>query len=83
MALQRWFAQSGKFTYSLNVHQPDTAQALIGSQIEEAAGLPGGGQPGDDAAVSLRFTDGSLATIAYASATYATRWRTPYSRISA
>ncbi len=48
-------------------HFVDTAQALIGAQIEEAAGLPGGGQPGDDAAVSLRFTDGSLATIAYAS----------------
>ena len=29
VALQRWFTQSGKFTYSLNVHQPDTAQALI------------------------------------------------------
>jgi predicted dehydrogenase/threonine dehydrogenase-like Zn-dependent dehydrogenase len=48
-------------------HFVDTAQALIGAQIEEAAGLPGGGEPGDDAAVSLRFTDGSLATIAYAS----------------
>jgi hypothetical protein len=48
-------------------HFVDTAQALIGAQIEEAAGLPGGGAPGDDAAVSLRFTDGSLATIAYAS----------------
>jgi hypothetical protein len=29
VALQHWFTQSGKFTYSLNVHQPDTAQALI------------------------------------------------------
>ena len=29
VALQRWFTESGKFTYSLNVHQPDTAQALI------------------------------------------------------
>ena len=29
MALQRWFTESGKFTYSLNVHQPDTAKALI------------------------------------------------------
>jgi predicted dehydrogenase/threonine dehydrogenase-like Zn-dependent dehydrogenase len=48
-------------------HFVDTAQALIGAQIEEAAGLPGGGEPGDDSAVSLRFTDGSLATIAYAS----------------
>jgi hypothetical protein len=29
VALQHWFTQSGKFTYSLNVQQPDTAQALI------------------------------------------------------
>jgi predicted dehydrogenase/threonine dehydrogenase-like Zn-dependent dehydrogenase len=48
-------------------HFVDTAQALLGSPIEEAAGLPGGGPPGDDAAVSLRFADGSLATIAYGS----------------
>ena len=48
-------------------HFVDTAQALIGSQIEEATGLAGGGRPGDDAAVSLRFADGSLATIAYGS----------------
>jgi predicted dehydrogenase/threonine dehydrogenase-like Zn-dependent dehydrogenase len=48
-------------------HFVDTAQALIGSQIEQASGLPGGGEPGDDAAVSLRFADGSLATIAYGS----------------
>ena len=27
--LQHWFADSGKFTYSLNVSQPPTAQALI------------------------------------------------------
>src|SRR4029077_1522953 len=45
-------------------HFVDTAQALIGSPIEEAAGLRGAGAPGDDAAVSLRFADGSLATIA-------------------
>jgi hypothetical protein len=48
-------------------HFVDTAQALIGSNIEEAAGLPGGGKPGDDVVVSLRFADGSLATIAYGS----------------
>jgi hypothetical protein len=48
-------------------HFVDTAQALIGSLIEEATGLPGGGEPGDDVAVSLRFADGSLATIAYGS----------------
>jgi len=29
VALQRWFADSGKFTYSLNVQEPATAQALI------------------------------------------------------
>jgi predicted dehydrogenase/threonine dehydrogenase-like Zn-dependent dehydrogenase len=48
-------------------HFVDTAQALIGSPIEEVAGVPGGGEPGDDAAVCLRFADGSLATIAYGS----------------
>jgi predicted dehydrogenase/threonine dehydrogenase-like Zn-dependent dehydrogenase len=48
-------------------HFVDTAQALIGSPIEEASGLPGGGEPGDDAVLSLRFTDGSLAAIAYGS----------------
>ncbi|MGH3401408.1 MAG: bi-domain-containing oxidoreductase [Streptosporangiaceae bacterium] len=48
-------------------HFVDTAQALIGSPIEEAAGLPGAGAAGDDVAVSLRFADGSLATIAYGS----------------
>jgi predicted dehydrogenase len=48
-------------------HFVDTAQALIGSEIEEAAGLPGGGEPGDDVVVSLRFADGSLATILYGS----------------
>jgi hypothetical protein len=53
-------------------HFVDTAQALVGAEIEEASGLLGGGGPGsqpdDDAVVSLRFTDGSLATIAYGSA---------------
>jgi predicted dehydrogenase/threonine dehydrogenase-like Zn-dependent dehydrogenase len=48
-------------------HFVDTAQALIGSEIEQAAGLAGGGEPGDDVVVSLRFADGSLATIAYGS----------------
>ena len=50
----------------------DTAQALVGAPIEEVAGLPGGGgargRHGDDAVVSLRFADGSLAAIAYGSA---------------
>jgi predicted dehydrogenase/threonine dehydrogenase-like Zn-dependent dehydrogenase len=56
-------------------HFVDTAQALVGAPIEDVMGLPGGGGPGvrhgDDAAVSLRFSDGSLATIAYGSATAA------------
>ena len=50
----------------------DTVQALVGAPIEDVTGLPGGGGPdvqhGDDAAVSLRFADGSLAAIAYGSA---------------
>ena len=29
VALQRWFTSSGKFRYSLDVNEPDTAQALI------------------------------------------------------
>ena len=53
-------------------HFVDTAQALVGAPIEDVTGLPGGGGPGrqhrDDAVVSLRFADGSLAAIAYGSA---------------
>jgi predicted dehydrogenase/threonine dehydrogenase-like Zn-dependent dehydrogenase len=53
-------------------HFVDTAQALIGAPIEDVAGLPGGGgaggQHGDDVVICLRFSDGSLATIAYGSA---------------
>jgi predicted dehydrogenase len=53
-------------------HFIDTAAALVGVPIEDAAVLPGGGgpgvQPGDDVVVSLRFADGSLAAIAYGSA---------------
>jgi len=51
-------------------HFVDTAQALVGAEIEAATGLLGGGveaQPGDDVLVSLRFADGSLAAIAYGS----------------
>jgi predicted dehydrogenase/threonine dehydrogenase-like Zn-dependent dehydrogenase len=48
-------------------HFIDTAQAIIDSPIEQATGLAGGGAPGDDVAVSLRFADGSLATVAYGS----------------
>jgi predicted dehydrogenase/threonine dehydrogenase-like Zn-dependent dehydrogenase len=60
-------------------HFVDTAQALIGADIEEIASVlagdahgRGGGDgravPGNDAAISLRFSDGSLATICYGSA---------------
>jgi hypothetical protein len=53
-------------------HFVDTAQALVGAPIEDVTGLPGGegsgGRHGDDAVVSLRFADGSLAAIAYGSA---------------
>jgi len=52
-------------------HFVDTAQALIGASIEETASVLGGessGVPGNDAIVSLRFADGSLATICYGSA---------------
>ena len=64
-------------------HFTDTAQALAGAPIEDIAALPGGGglpggdgrpggggpgtRPGDDIVISLRFADGSLAAIAYAS----------------
>ena len=51
-------------------HFVDTAQALAGAPIEDLRALAGGGPsgPADDAAVALRFTDGSLATIGYGSA---------------
>jgi predicted dehydrogenase/threonine dehydrogenase-like Zn-dependent dehydrogenase len=60
-------------------HFVDTAQALIGTDIEETVSVlagdghgRGGGDgrvvPGNDAIVSLRFADGSLATICYGSA---------------
>ena len=51
-------------------HFIDTAQALIGAPVEDVTGLFGGGPggPADDAAVSLRFADGSLASIGYGSA---------------
>ena len=60
-------------------HFIDTAQALIGTDIEETVSvLAGDGHgrggdggrvvPGNDALVSLRFADGSLATICYGSA---------------
>jgi predicted dehydrogenase len=51
-------------------HFVDTAQALVGSAIEDVTALPGGrsGGAGDDAVVALRFADGSLASIGYGSA---------------
>jgi predicted dehydrogenase/threonine dehydrogenase-like Zn-dependent dehydrogenase len=52
-------------------HFVDTAQVLIGAQIEEVTGLAGGGPAQaacDDVLVSLRFADGSLAAICYGSA---------------
>jgi predicted dehydrogenase/threonine dehydrogenase-like Zn-dependent dehydrogenase len=51
-------------------HFIDTAQALIGAPVEDVTGLSGGGPggPADDAAVALRFADGSLASIGYGSA---------------
>jgi predicted dehydrogenase len=60
-------------------HFIDTAQTLIGADIEETVSvLAGEGHgrrggdgrtvPGNDAIVSLRFADGSLATICYGSA---------------
>jgi len=60
-------------------HFVDTAQALIGTDIEETVSVlagdghgRGGGDgrvvPGNEAVVSLRFADGSLATICYGSA---------------
>ncbi len=50
-------------------HFVDTAQALVGAPVEDVTGLTGGG-PGApfDAAVALRFADGSLAAIGYGSA---------------
>lgn len=51
-------------------HFVDTAQALVGAPVEDVTALSGGGPggPADDAAVALRFADGSLATIGYGSA---------------
>jgi predicted dehydrogenase/threonine dehydrogenase-like Zn-dependent dehydrogenase len=51
-------------------HFVDTAQALIGADITDAVSLlgAGGSTVGADAVVSLRFADGSLATICYGSA---------------
>jgi predicted dehydrogenase/threonine dehydrogenase-like Zn-dependent dehydrogenase len=68
-----WYAdrrQAGRLLGEV-CHFVDTAQALIGAEIEETASLLGGqgsGVAGNDAVVSLRFAEGSLATICYGSA---------------
>jgi predicted dehydrogenase/threonine dehydrogenase-like Zn-dependent dehydrogenase len=51
-------------------HFVDTAQALVGAEIEDVTALPGGrpGEAAQDAVVALRFADGSLASIGYGSA---------------
>ena len=51
-------------------HFVDTAQVLIGADIQEATAISSDafGVSGNEAIVSLRFADGSLATICYGSA---------------
>jgi predicted dehydrogenase len=50
-------------------HFVDAAQALVGADIEDAVGVMSGyaSQGNDGVAVALRFTDGSVASIAYGS----------------
>ena len=50
-------------------HFVDAAQALVGADIQDATGVMGGDVSGgtDSAGVVLRFTDGSVASIAYGS----------------
>ena len=50
-------------------HFVDLAQALVGADIEDAAGVLGGdaSQGNDGVVVALRFADGSVASIAYGS----------------
>ena len=50
-------------------HFVDTAQALVGADIEEAVGVLGGdaAQASEGMVVGLRFADGSVASIAYGS----------------
>jgi predicted dehydrogenase len=51
-------------------HFVDLAQALVGTDIEDVTGVMGGdtSQGNDGVVVALRFTDGSVASIAYCSA---------------
>jgi predicted dehydrogenase len=68
-----WYAdrrQGGRLLGEV-CHFVDTAQALVGAEIEETVSVLGGqgtGVAGNDAMVSMRFADGSLATICYGSA---------------
>ncbi len=68
-----WYAdrrQGGRLLGEV-CHFVDTAQALIGAEIEETVSVLAGqgtGVAGNDAVVSMRFADGSLATICYGSA---------------
>jgi predicted dehydrogenase/threonine dehydrogenase-like Zn-dependent dehydrogenase len=70
-----WYAdrrQGGRLLGEV-CHFVDTAQALIGAAITETVSVLGDGPSasavrGNDAALSLRFADGSLATICYGSA---------------
>jgi predicted dehydrogenase/threonine dehydrogenase-like Zn-dependent dehydrogenase len=67
-----WYAdrrQGGRLLGEV-CHFVDTVQALVGAAIEETTAIlgDGPGAAGDDAIVSLRCTDGSLATICYGSA---------------
>jgi predicted dehydrogenase len=50
-------------------HFVDTAQALVGADIEDSVAVVGGdaSQGSDDMVVALRFADGSVASIAYGS----------------
>jgi predicted dehydrogenase/threonine dehydrogenase-like Zn-dependent dehydrogenase len=51
-------------------HFVDLAQALVGVDIEDAAGVLGGdaARGNDDLVMALRFTDGSVAAVSYSSA---------------
>jgi predicted dehydrogenase/threonine dehydrogenase-like Zn-dependent dehydrogenase len=68
-----WYAdrrQGGRLLGEV-CHFVDTAQALIGAEIEETVSVLGGqgaGVTGNDAVVSMPFADRSLATICYGSA---------------
>jgi predicted dehydrogenase/threonine dehydrogenase-like Zn-dependent dehydrogenase len=73
-----WYAdrrQGGRLLGEV-CHFVDTTQALVGTEVEETVSVlggngraaDGGALPSNDAVVSLRFSDGSLATICYGSA---------------